>query len=102
MSTHYIVQENIFVVIVCSVLEQQKHLTCHIKGCFKTNGKERVKLSKKGEYIRLKNYERKIKSLFMFYVDFESILVPEDNGKQNHIQVLCKQTSKTCCLQLWL
>ena len=83
MSTHYMVQENIFVVIVYSVLEQQKQLTCHIKGCFKTNGKERVKLPKKGEYVRVKNYERKVKSLFMLYVDFESILVPEDNGKQN-------------------
>ena len=47
MSTHYIVQEHIFVVIVYSVLEQQKQLTCHIKGCFKINGKERVKLPKK-------------------------------------------------------
>ena len=83
MSTHYIVQENIFVIIVQSVLEQQKQLACHIKGCFKTNGKERVKLPKKGEYVRVKNYERKVKSLFMLYVDFESILVPEDNGKQN-------------------
>ena len=47
MSTHCIVRENVFVVIVHSVLEQQKQLTCHIKGCFKTNGKERVKLPKK-------------------------------------------------------
>ena len=30
-----------------------------------------------------KNYERKIKSPFMIYADFESILVPEDNGKKN-------------------
>ena len=58
-------------------------MACHIKGCFKTNGKERFKLPKKGEYVRVKNYERKVKSLFMLYVDFESILVPEDNGKQN-------------------
>ena len=28
-------------------------------------------------------YERKIKSLFMIYADFESILVPENNEKQN-------------------
>ena len=27
--------------------------------------------------------ERKVKSPFMIYADFESILVPEDNGKQN-------------------
>ena len=29
------------------------------------------------------NYERKKKSLFVSYADFESILVLEDNGKQN-------------------
>ena len=37
----------------------------------------------KGEYVKFKNYERKIKSPFKFYADFESILVPEDNGKLN-------------------
>ena len=31
----------------------------------------------------MKNYERKIKSAFIIYADFESILVPEGNGKQN-------------------
>ena len=40
-------------------------------------------MPKKGEYIKLKNYERKIKSLFIIYADFKSILVPENNGKQN-------------------
>ena len=29
------------------------------------------------------NYERKIKSPFIIYGDFESIMVPEDNRKQN-------------------
>ena len=38
---------------------------------------------KRESKLDLKNYERKIKSLFMIYADFESILVPEDNGKQN-------------------
>ena len=38
---------------------------------------------KKGEYVKFKNFERKIKLPFMIYADFESILVPEDNGKQN-------------------
>ena len=33
--------------------------------------------------FKFKNSERKIKSPFMIYEDFESILVPEDNGKQN-------------------
>ena len=37
----------------------------------------------KDEYIKFKNYDSKIKSPFIIYVDFESILVPEDNGKQN-------------------
>ena len=40
-------------------------------------------MPKKGEYVRLKNFERKIKSRFMIYADFESILVPENNRKQN-------------------
>ena len=38
-------------------------------------------MAKEGEYVRFKNYERKIKSPFMICADFESILVPEDNGK---------------------
>ena len=42
-----------------------------------------TKMPKKGEYVRFKNYERKIKPPFMIYRDFESILGPEDNGKQN-------------------
>ena len=40
-------------------------------------------MSKKGEYVKFRNYERKIKSPFIIYADFESILVPEDDGKQN-------------------
>ena len=40
-------------------------------------------MHKKGEYVTFKNFERKIKSPFMIYADFNSILVPEDNGKQN-------------------
>ena len=38
-------------------------------------------MSKKGECIKLKNFERKMKSPFMIYADFKSILVPKDNGK---------------------
>ena len=38
---------------------------------------------KKGEYVKFKNYERKIKSPFKIYADFESISVPADNGNQN-------------------
>ena len=39
-------------------------------------------MPKKDEFVKFKNHERKIKSPFMIYANFESILVPEDNGKQ--------------------
>ena len=58
-------------------------LNSHIKNYFKINGKQMTKMPKKGEYVNVKNFERKIKSPFMIYTDFESILVPEDNVKQN-------------------
>ena len=73
----------------------------HIKDCFKINGKQIIIMPKKDQYVKLKNYERKIKLLFIIYADFKSILVPEDNGKQNP-RVLCKQILKTYCLQLSL
>ena len=38
-------------------------------------------MPKKGEYVKLKNYERIIKSPFIIHEDFESILVSEDNRK---------------------
>ena len=38
-------------------------------------------MAKKVEYVRFKNCERKIKSVFMIYAGFESILVQEDNEK---------------------
>ena len=40
-------------------------------------------MPKKGDYVKFKNYERKLKSPFMINVDFETVLVPEDNRKQN-------------------
>ena len=40
--------------------------------------KKNIRMHKKANY-----YERKMKSLFIIYEYFESILVPEDNGKQN-------------------
>ena len=69
--------------------------------------KQRIKMPKKGEYVRFKNCERKIKSPFMIYADFESILVPEDNGKQNpeksstnkyQKQVSCSYGYKLVCV----
>ena len=58
-------------------------LKCHIRDCFKIKGKQTIKMPKKSESVKSKNFERKIKSPFMIYADFESILVPEDNRKQN-------------------
>ena len=55
-------------------------LKSHIKDRFKVNG---IIMPKKGEYVKFRNYERKVKSPFMICVDFESILVPEDNRKKN-------------------
>ena len=52
----------------------------HIKDCFEINGKQMIKMTQKGEYVKCKNFKRKIKPLFMIFADFESILVPEDNG----------------------
>ena len=56
-------------------------LKCNINDCFKTNSKQMITIPKKGEYVRFKNYEREIKSPFMIYADFESILGPENNLK---------------------
>ena len=40
-------------------------------------------LPKKCEYVKFKNYEKKIKWPFIIYANFESILVSENNGTQN-------------------
>ena len=40
-------------------------------------------MPRKSEYVKFRNYERKIKSSLIIYADFESILVPENNEKQN-------------------
>ena len=52
-------------------------------------------MPEKGEYIKFKNFERKLKLPFMIYADFERIIVPEDNGKKIQMSL-----TKTCCL--WL
>ena len=45
-----------------------------------------IKMPKNTELAKLNNYERKIKFPFMVYADFESILVPENNGKEKSDQ----------------
>ena len=56
-------------------------LTSHIKDLLIVS--KGLSWPNKLEYVRFKNCERIIKSPFMIYVDFESILVREDIGKQN-------------------
>ena len=61
---------------------------------------QRIVMPKKDEYEIFKNYKRKIRSPFIIYADFESILGPEDNEKQNPEEsYLHKQISKRYCLQ---
>ena len=69
-------------------------LKSHIKYCFKINGKQTIKMSKNGKYIKFKNLEGKIKSPFKIYAEFESILVPEHNGKQNPNESQTKKYQK--------
>ena len=41
---------------------------------------------------------RKIKPLFIIYANFESILVPEDNGRQNSKESFNEQIPKSLLL----
>ena len=50
-----------------------------------------TKMPKKGEYVRFKNYETKVKSSFVIYTDFQIILVAEDNGKQSPDESFAKK-----------
>ena len=66
---HYIVEKSNFVAIIY----KQKR---HINDCYKIHGKQGIKMPKKDEYVRFKNYEGKIKLSFMICADFESVLAP--------------------------
>ena len=79
-------------------------LKFHFTNCFKINSKQTIKMSKKGEYVKFKNFERNIKPQFMIYADFQSILEPEDNEKENpnesYINKCQKHTACSCCYRL--
>ena len=53
----------------------------------------RIKMPKKGEYLKFKNFKKKNQTTIYDY-GFESILVPEDNVKQNPEE---SYTDKSCC-----
>ena len=73
-------EENIFVVLVCNLLEQQKNCNVMLKIALKLMVSKLIKTLRKSEYIKFKNCGRNIKSPFMIDADFESILVPEDKN----------------------
>ena len=52
-------------------------------------------MPKKGEFIKFEYHERKIKSSFITFADFERILVPEIQWKAISRRILYKQISKT-------
>ena len=62
-------------------------LECHIKDIFKIAKKE-LQWLKKCEYVKLKNYERKIKWPFTIYTDFHRVLVPEDKERKEKSRTL--------------
>ena len=61
-----------------------------IKDCFNINGKQRIIMPKKDEYVKFTYYERKINSQLIIYADFESILVPEGNIQRSVIETNVK------------
>ena len=83
MIIFYIVEKKHFCHYSLQGFSTAEILKRHIKDCFKINSKQRIIMPKRYEYVKFKNHERKINSPFMIHVDFESILVPKDNGKRN-------------------
>ena len=77
-------------------------LKCIVKDCYKIIGEQIFKMPKKSEYVLFTVYERKTKSPFMIYTDFENILVQEDNAKQNLEESYTSKYQKTIWLHLWL
>ena len=74
---HCIAVENIFIIIVYSLL------VMHCNNCFKINTKQKIKKIWQNKIVKFKNFVREAESPFTIHADFENILVPEDNGKQN-------------------
>ena len=60
----------------------KKYLERHFKDRLTINDKQRNLILKKGEYVDIRKYERKIKSPFIIHTDFGNMLVPEYNEKE--------------------
>ena len=75
------------------VFSTEEILKRHIKDCFKTNGKQRIIMHIKGEYVKFKNYERKMQSLFIIYADLKVFYcqkIMESKNRKNLIQTNIK------------
>ena len=81
-----------------ALFSAEEILKCHIKDCFKINGKQRLTMPKEGKYVKFKHYERKIKSPLIIYAEFGNILVPRNNGKQIPEEIYANKYQKhiTC------
>ena len=60
--------------------------------------KKLLRCLRKVNMVNSKILKKKIKSPFMIYENFKSILVPEDNGKKNSNESYTNKYKKTCCL----
>ena len=56
--------EKIFLLLLFTRFNTEEILTRHIKDCFKINGKQKITIPKKGEYVKFKNYERKTVTVY--------------------------------------
>ena len=83
VNIYYIVEKSIFVLIAYLLSLQKKILKGNFKDCFKTYGKQTIKIPKTDEYVKFENFGIKIQSSFMIYAVFEIIPVSSDNVKQN-------------------
>ena len=45
----------------------------HVKNCLSINGKQAIKMPKKGQHINFRNYHKQIPAPFVIYADFEAI-----------------------------
>ena len=52
------------------------------------------------KYFNTCMYDHTLQQLI--YTEFESILLPEDNGKQSPNELYTNKNKRICCLELWL
>ena len=73
----------IYAVIAYNLSVQKKHQNVILKTALNIMANKRLWFLKKVTMLDSKLIKEKINSLFIIYADFKSILVLEDNGKQN-------------------